>query len=277
MLRSIARRHAPALSLALLALPTLARAQGADRLHVSATWSRNVQRLHSIAADSMGLSYELSYSPSVNVDLRAIDLPVGKGAKPSLHLSGGVTADEMVLGPPTPSTNPGAFQVLDFSSGIAIEAPMEAFLPGNAGVAVRLGWSGGYLLTRTGGQNFLERSLVQLQFVRTSGALQGSTIGVGHGRDETYGWDSAAKRWDVGVALQGRLLAAPASLLPGAPPVRAGAKPAAPPLNDSRLLWAFADLDVSTDGGPGADGLRGRVGVGLDLNAFVTAVFTPLR
>jgi hypothetical protein len=266
---AITRRLAPALTVLLLACATCAHAQGADRLHISTTFSHNIQRLHSIAADTMGLSYDTSLSPSLNVDLRAIDLPVGKGVKPALHLSGAVTADEMVLGPPAQGMTVGAFQVLDFSSGIALEAPLDAFLKGNVGVAMRLGWEGGYMMTRTSGQNFLERSQGRLDFIRTGGPLQGSSIGVGYGRDEIYGWDSASHRWDVKLALQGRLINA--SPQPAAP-ARPGAKPGAPIANDARMLWAFADLDVSTDGGPGADGLRGRAGIGLDLNAFFNAL-----
>jgi hypothetical protein len=269
MLRAFMRRLAPALAVLLLASASRAYAQGADRLHVSATYSRNIQRLHSIAADTMGLSYYMSLSPALKVDLRAVDLPVGKGAKPSLHLSGGVTADEIVLGPPVQGMDVGAFQVLDFSTGIAVEAPLEAFLKGNVGMSMRLGWEGGYMMTRTGGQNFLERSQGRLDFIRTSGPLQGSMLGVGYGRDEIYGWDSAAQRWDVKLALQGRLISA--SPLPAAP-ARPGAKPGLPVANDARMLWVFADLDVSTDGGPGADGLRGRAGLGLDLNAFMNAI-----
>jgi hypothetical protein len=270
----------PAYSRAVLAIvlvaaacsvPRVVRAQAGDRLDISATWSRNIQRLHSIDADTLGLSYHMAYSPSVRADLRAIDLPMGKGAtKPALHLSGGVTLDEVVLGPPVKGMHAGVFQVMDFTSGVLLELPLETLVKGNAGVDLRIGWEGSYLLTRTGGQNFLERSKLRVDFVRATGAMQGSSFGFGKGRDETFGWDASGKRWDVRVAIQGRLVT---GAKPGAKP----APPAARPVNDTRLMWLFADADVDTDGGPGADGLRGRVGIGVDLNAFVTALFMPLR
>ena len=46
---------------------------------------------------------------------------------------------------------------------------------------VRLGWRGAYLLTRSGGQEFLTVSKLRVDFVRTSGALQGSSLGFGKG------------------------------------------------------------------------------------------------
>jgi len=266
------------LAAAVLSAPAFALAQTGERLDISATWSLNTQRLHAIGADTLGLSYHMGYSPAVRVDLRAIDLPMGKGAaKPALHFTAGVTSDEVVLGPPVNGMDVGVFPVLDFSSGVALELPLDALVKGNAGVGLRVGWEGGYILTRTGGQNFLERSKLRFDVLRTTGALQGSSFGVGKGRDETFGWDASTGRWDVRVALQGRLCTASAPAPAPAPGARPGAKPAARAVNDTRLLWLFVDADVDTDGGPGADGLRGRVGIGLDLNAFVTAVFTPLR
>ena len=274
-----ALRLAP-IALAALLAATAARAQTGDRLDISGTWSVNVQRLHAIGADTLGLSYNSSYSPTVRVDLRAIDLPMGKGAaKPSLHLIAGVAEDEEVLGPPVKGMLVGRFPVIDFSSGIVLDLPLETLVKGNAGIDLHVGWEGGYMLSRVGGQEFLERSKLRVDFVRSTGALQGSSFGFGEGRDETFGYDASVHRWDVKVCVQGRLFSAP---MP-APPVAAtkpGAKPAPPaakPVNDTRLLWLFAEGDVDTDGGPGADGLRARVGVGMDLNALVTAIFTPLR
>jgi hypothetical protein len=267
------------LAAAVLAAPAPARAQAGDRLAISATWSANVQRLHSIGADTLGLSYHRAYSPGVRMDLRAIDLPMGKGAKPALHLSASVSEDEQVLGPPVPGMDVAVFKTLDFGTGVALELPLDALVKGNPGVGLRLGWEGSYVLTRTGGQNFLERSKLRLDFLRTTGALQGSSIGAGMGRDETFGWDACSGRWDVRVALQARLFAAPMAR-PAAPAIAPGGKPAPPAVrapNDTRLMWLFVDADVDTDGGPGADGLRGRAGIGVDLNAFTTALLTPLR
>lgn len=267
------------LAAALLAAPTFVRAQATDRLDICATWSANVQRLHSIGADTLGLSVHRAFSPSVRMDLRAIDLPMGKGPKPSLHLTASVTEDEQVLGPAVQGMDVGVFRTLDFGAGVGFEFPLEALVKGNAGIGLRLGWDGNYVLTRTDGQNFLEKSKVRLDFLRTTGALQGSSIGVGMGRDETFGYDCSSGRWDVRVALLARLFTAP-NPAPAKPALAPGGRPApaaARPVNDTRLMWLFMDADLDTDGGPGADGLRGRAGIGVDLNAFVTALLTPLH
>lgn len=258
--------------------PLPAHAQTGDRFDISTYWSKNVQRLHAIGADTLGLSYGEAYGAGANVDFRVIDLPMGKGQKPALHLTGGVGTDQLVLGPAAEGMSCGEFPVIEFASGVALELPLEALVKGNAGVALRVGWDGSYMLTRTGGQSFLERSKLRVDFVRTTGALQGSTFGFGKGRDETFGYDASGGRWDVRLSVQGRVWGAPMAAAAPAAPAKPGAKPAARPVTmDGRLLWLFADVLVDTDGGIGADGLRARAGVGLDLNAFVTAVFTPLR
>lgn len=279
MRAALARPALVALLVAVAAFPGIARAQNGDRFDISATASKNIQRLHSIDADTLGLSYGTAYSGAVLVDFRAIDLPFGKGAKPSLHLTGGVTTDELILAPALPGMDTDAFPMIDFASGVFLELPLETFLKGNAGVALRVGWDGGYMLTRSGGQEFLERSKLRVDFVRTSGGLQGSSIGFGKGRDEIYGWDASSNRWDVRASLQGRIWSAP-GVAPAPPPAKPGApKPATPPRapGTGRLMWVFADIDVDTDGSTGPDGLRARVGLGLDVNAFCTALFTPLR
>lgn len=260
--------------------PSSARGETADRLDISLSVSRNVQRLHSIAADTLGLSYEMAWSPEVRVDLRAIDLPMGKtGSKPALHLAAAAALDRQVLAPPLEGMTTAAFPVIDLRGALYFDLPLDAFLKGNAGVGLRIGWEGGDMLTRTASQSFLENSRARFDFVRTSGALEGSTIGFGMGRDERFGWDAATHRWDVRVALQGRICGGPSVAAPAPAPAKAGAKapPAAKPLPGPRLLWIWADADVDTDGGPGADGLRARAGLGVDLNTLVTAIFTPLR
>jgi hypothetical protein len=142
---------------------------------------------------------------------------------------------------------------------------------------MRIGWEGDYLLTRSGGDNFLSRSKARLDFVRTSGGLQGSSVGVGMGRDDTFGWDASSGRWDVRMSIQARIVGT-SSPAP-APPLKPGAKPAPPAarIPGPRLLWLFADVDVDTDGGPFADGLRARAGLALDVAGFATAAFAPLR
>jgi hypothetical protein len=145
--------------------------------------------------------------------------------------------------------------------------PLELLRP-NASVALRVGWSGGYVPGRTGGTEFITFTKARFGFERTAGWFEGSCVEVGMGRDESYGREFAAKRWDVHVALQGRLLPPPAR----SAPAKAG-KAVAPPDETRRMLWAFVDMDVDTDGGPGPDGLQLRFGVSTDVAGILQTAF----
>jgi hypothetical protein len=266
-----------ALAASALVAPSV-RAESNDRLDLSLFLSRNVERFHSIGADTLGLSYGRSLSGGLDMDFRVLDLPAGRGAaRPSLHVSGGVRTDQRILGPAIAGMDVAVYPVLDFGAGIALEVPADVLLKGNAGVGIRLGWDGGYLLTRTGGNNFLTRSKGRFDFVRTTGGLAGTSIGIGKGRDDTFGWDAASNRWDVKLSIQGRLVSAPH----GAPPAKLALKPGAKPsppvavVDAGRMMWLFADIDIDTDGGPFADGLRARAGLALDLGGFFTGAFSP--
>jgi hypothetical protein len=208
------------------------------------------------------------------VDFRVLDLPMGKLNKPSLRLSGGMATDERILGPAAPGQLFAEYPVLEMTSGIGLELPLETLVKGNTGVSLRIGWKGAYLLTRTGGQDFLTVSKLRVDFVRTSGALAGSSLGFGKGRDESFGRDAASGRWDVKMALQGRLASVPAAPAPPAPALRPGAKPAPKPAaaERTRLLWVFLDMDVDTDGSVMADGLRAKCGLGLSLDGFANGL-----
>lgn len=280
-------RHAPS-SRALRALvgvlslvpfllaPQDARAQADDeRFELSLFFARGIERMHAIGADTLGLSYGTSWNGGLDVDFRVLDLPLGKGRKPALRLSGGMATDERILGPAIEGMLYGEYPMLEMTSGMALELPLEAVLKGNSGVSFRLGWRGAYLLTRSGGQEFLTVSKLRVDFVRTSGALQGSSLGFGKGRDETFGYDAPSGRWDVRMLLQGTLATVPgkAEAAPAAP-AKPGAKPAPKPpaVAKPRLVWAFLDVAVDTDGGVGADGLRAKVGLGLSLDGFANGL-----
>jgi hypothetical protein len=150
--------------------------------------------------------------------------------------------------------------------------PLELVRP-NTGVALKIGWSGAYTIGRTGAADFLTLSKARAGFERTAGWFEGSGIDVGMGRDDTYGRAYATTRWDVHVALRGRLLPAPVPAAPAAP-VK-GAKPAAPPAERRPIAWLFADADVDTDGGAGPDGLLLRFGIATDLAGLMQAAFEP--
>ena len=262
--------------LAALALaPSVARAQDAERFNLSAFGAYDVERFHSLGADTVGLSSNTSPDGGLLIDFRVIDLPVGKtGPRPSLHLTGGIASTSRILGPPLPGMKVGVFRVLDLACGVLLDLPFDALLKGNSGVSLRVGWDGGYLLTRSSDTNFLQRSKLRADFVRTGGPLSGSYIGFGQGDDETFGYDASTKRADVHASLQGTIVRGP-SYVPPAPPVKPGAKapPARPAIQGPRLLWIFLDVAADTDGGPGADGMRARAGIGFDVSAFATAAF----
>jgi hypothetical protein len=259
----------------LVLAPCVARAQEAERFNLSAFGAYDVERFHSLGADTVGLSSNNSPDGGLLIDFRVIDLPMGKtGPKPSLHLTGGITTTSRILGPPLEHMEVGVFKVLDLSSGVLLDLPLDVLLKGNSGVSLRIGWDGGYMLTRTSDSNFLTRSKFRMDFVRTGGALGGSLIGFGKGVDETFGYDAASGRADVHASLQGALLRG-APYVPPSPPVKPGAKPPAPKpaLPGARLMWVFLDVIVDTDGGVGADGMRARAGIGFDVSAFTTAAF----
>ncbi len=256
--------------------PQDARAQAEDeRFELSVFFARGVERMHAIGADTLDLSYGTSWTGGLDVDFRVLDLPLGKGRKPALRLAGGLATDERILGPPREGMLYAEYPVLEMTSGVALELPLEAVLKGNSGVAFRLGWRGAYLLTRSGGQEFLSVSKLRVDFVRTSGALQGSSLGFGKGRDETFGYDAPSGRWDVRMVLQGTLATVPTRVEPApAAPVKPGAKPVPKPAPapKDRLLWAFLDVAVDTDGSVGADGLRAKLGLGLSLDGLTNGL-----
>jgi hypothetical protein len=260
---------------ALILAPSIARAQEVERFNLSAFGAYGAERFHSLGADTVGLSSNNSPDGGLLIDFRVIDLPMGKtGPKPSLHLTGGITTTTRILGPPLKGMEVDVFKVLDLSGGALLDLPLDALLKGNSGVSLRLGWDGGDMLTRTSDTNFLIRSKFRMDFVRTGGPLAGSLIGFGKGVDQTFGYDAASNRADVHASLQGTVIRG-ASFVPPSPPVKPGAKPLPPKpaIPGARLMWIFLDVIVDTDGGPGADGMRARAGVGFDVSAFTTAAF----
>jgi len=257
-----------ALTLALpLLLPATQARADTERIRLVLGFARSISRFHSFTADSAGLSYGLANSPELDIDFRVLDLPMPKTPRPALHVTAGVLTDERVLGPFLPGQSLIRQPVLVLRSGAHLLLPLELVRP-NAGVAFRAGWSGAYVLGRTGGEDFLTITKARFGFERTAGWFEGSCAEVGMGRDETYGRDFASKRWDVHVALQGRLLPPPVR----SAPAKAG-KAAAPPDETRRMLWAFLDMDVDTDGGAGPDGLQLRFGLSTDVAGILQTAF----
>jgi hypothetical protein len=250
-----------------LLLPAAQARADTERIRLVLGFARSVSRFHSFEADSLGLSYGLTNSPEVGVDFRVLDLPMAKAPRPALHVTAGALTDELTLGPLLPGQPLIRRPVLVMRSGVHLVLPLELVRP-NAGVAFRVGWSGGYVLGRTGGAEFITFTKARFGFERTTGWFEGSCVEVGMGRDETYGREFAGNRWDVHVALQGRLLPPPV----GATPAKAG-KTVTPPDETRRMLWAFVDMDVDTDGGPGPDGLQLRFGLSTDVAGILQTAF----
>jgi hypothetical protein len=216
-----------ALALTAVLLPgTQARAE-AERIRLVVGFAQSLDRFHSPEADTTGLSFGRAYCGEIGVDFRVLDLPMPKAPRPALHVTAGALTDERTLGPVPPgtSTDEGTLEpvppgqpltrqaVLVLRSGVHLLIPLELLRP-NSGVAFRIGWSGAYVLERTGGAEFLTITKARFGFERTAGWFEGSCVDVGMGRDETYGREFAAKRWDVRVALQGRLLPQPSTARP---------------------------------------------------------------
>jgi hypothetical protein len=255
-----------AVALALLLPAAQARAD-TERIRLILGFARSVSRFHSFEADSMGLSYELSNSPEADIDFRVLDLPMPKTPRPALHVTAGALTDQRTLGPFLPGQPLTQEPVIVLRSGVYLLVPLELVRP-NAGVALRVGWSGAYVLRRTGGEEFITITKARFGFERTTGWFEGSCVEVGMGRDETFGREFAGKRWDAHVALQGRIL--PPPRLPA--PAKT-AKTAAPPDEPRRMVWAFVDMVVDTDGGPGPDGLRLRFGLSTDVAGILQTAF----
>jgi hypothetical protein len=226
-----------------------------------------VSRFHSIEADTSGLSYVVANSPEAEFDFRVLDLPMPKAPRPALHVTAGVLRDERVLGASRPGQPLIREPILTMRSGVYLMVPLELVRP-NAGVALRIGWSGAYVLGRTGGAEFLTVSKARVGFERTAGWFEGSCFDVGMGRDDTFGRTYATTRWDAHLALQGRLLPPPVA----AAPAKTG-KAAASPEETRRIVWAFVDVDVDTDGGAGPDGLQLRCGLATDIAGILQAAF----
>jgi hypothetical protein len=270
--RVVAGRLVPIAGLAVavaltLLLPVAQARADTERIRLMLGFARAVSRFHSVEADSIGLTYGLTNSPEADIDFRVLDLPMPKTPRPALHVTAGALRDERILGPSLPGQPPIRKVVVVLRSGAYLLVPMELVRP-NAGVALRVGWSGAYVLERTGGAEFLTITKARFGFERTAGWFEGSCVEVGMGRDETFGREFALTRWDVHVALQGRLLPPPIR----SAPAKAG-KAAAPPEEARRMLWAFVDVVVDTDGGAGPDGLQLRFGLSTDVAGILQTAF----
>jgi hypothetical protein len=141
---------------------------------------------------------------------------------------------------------------------VSLHLPLDV-LPGNGGVAFKLGYEGGYVMAREGGADFLTLSSLGFGFERTAGTFEGSSLEIATGRNETFGSEWASSRWRARVLLQSRI----GTFRPDA----AKTDPKAAPEEDHRPR-VFLQLDVDTDGKDGPDGIGFNVGLALDAGTM---------
>lgn len=264
-----ARAMGLVLALGIVLVPAGHARADAERLRVAVGFARSLNRFQSFSADSAGLSLVQAYGGDLDVDFRVFDAPLGT-TRPSLHVSVGGLSDERTLAPYLPGQTMTHMPVYILRSGAYLLVPLDLVRP-NTGVAMRLGWTGGYVMGRRGGSEFLTISKGRFGFERTGGWFEGTCVEMGMGRDDTYGRDAASGRWDVHAALHGRLLPPPARIRPG-PASKAGKATPAAPEGHARVLWAFADVVVDTDGATGPDGVIMRFGVAMDVAGALQAL-----
>ncbi len=240
------------------AVAPAASAEGDDRFHVDLEASKMFDRFQSHEADSLGLSVSSTTVMGARWSFRVIDVPAGKlSPKPALELTGRIATSERTIGAQSNGSGIGRSPVLEITNGVWLRMPLDV-LPGNGGVAFKMGFEGGYTLAREGGADFLTSSAMVFGFVRTAGTFEGSELQIATGRNEAFGSEWASGRWRGRVFLQSRL---------GTPRAAEAAKPAAgaaAAAEEDHRPRVFLQLDVDTDGKDGPDGIGFNVGLALD-------------
>ncbi len=229
-----------------------------DRFQVELEAGKLFDRFQSHEADSLGLSVSSTTVMGARWAFRVIDIPAGKlTPKPAVVLTGRIATSERTIGAQSNGGGIGRSPVLEITNGAWVRVPLDV-LPGNGGVAFKLGFEGGYTLAREGGADFLTSSALAFGFERTSGAFEGSALEIATGRNEAFGSEWASGRWRGKVFLQSRI---------GTPRTAEPAKPAAgtaAAAEEDHRPRVFLQLDVDTDGKDGPDGIGFNVGVALD-------------
>jgi len=240
-----------------------------DPLQLRVATGVQMERLHSVAADSLGHSATQGIVTRMSCDFRVFDLPMGKTEKPALHLLAESQWGRRTLpvgdfmgagytGEPVAETN-----VIEVSAGADLVIPMT-LLDAGAGSRLTLGYRGGLLLSNGGRNDFPHVKQFVFGFERTRGFFEHSSIGMAYGTNEAAGRTCGAKRWAAQMHLEGQigrgLVAAP----------RPAAKGALP--NNTSPVHVFMDLMVDTDGSVGPDLLVARTGIVLDAGRALKAV-----
>ena len=228
-----------------------------------------MERLHSVHADSMGLSATQSIVTHMSCDFRVFDLPFGK-ERPALHVLAETRLGRRAipLGEFMADTYAGApvieTSVIEVMTGARLEVPMTMLDPG-AGSRLTIGYRGGLLLSNGGRNDFPHVKQFTLGFERTRGFFEHSGLEMAYGTDEAVGRRSGAHRWAAQVHLEGQIgrsLMTPARAMTGRD------APAAP----TSPVRLFLDVQVDTDGSIGPDLLTARAGVMLDAGRALKRV-----
>lgn len=273
MSHPIAHGRRPSLAAALLLTGTLLAASAhaaEDPLQLRVATGVQMERLHSVAADSMGLSATQGIVTRMTCDFRVFDLPMGGADKPGLNLNAETqwgrrtlpVADFMgagYTGAPVAETN-----VIEVLAGLELALPMTMLDP-NAGSRLTLGYRGGMLLSNGGRNDFPHVKQFTFGFTRTRGFFEHSSIGMAYGTNEAAGRTCGSGRWAGQLHLEGQL--GRALMAPARPMTGKGAPP-----NSSSPVHVFLDVMVDTDGSVGPDLLLARTGVVLDAGRALKRV-----
>ena len=241
-----------------------------DPLQLRIATGVQMERLHSVAADSMGLSASQGLVTRMSCDFRVFDLPMGKAEKPALHLLAETQWGRRTLpvgdfmGPGYTGAPVAETHVIEVLTGMELELPMTMLDP-NAGSRLTLGYRGGMLLSNGGRNDFPHVKQFVFGFERTRGFLEHSSIGMAYGTNEAAGRTYGTKRWAATMHLEGQL---GRSLM--TPPKAMSGKGAGPSV--SSPVHVFFDVMVDTDGSVGPDLLLARTGIVLDAGRALKTV-----
>ena len=262
-----------ALALAL----TGSAAQAADEpFRLSARFGFQADRLHSVLADSLGLSVTRSTVAAIDYDFRIFSIPMAGADKPAFHLVGDVMMGKRALplqefaAPDFIGEPIQEVPVAEVLTGFLLRVPMTIVDPG-AGSALHLGYRGGLVLASGDAEqnDFPKVKQFMFGFERTRGFFEGSMIEMAYGTNEAAGREFGAHRWDAKVLLVGQIGASSAAA-PAKP--AAGRAPATAARPEGSPVQLFVELNVDTDGSIGPDLFMARGGLAFDAGRLLSHV-----
>ncbi|MEQ1834491.1 MAG: hypothetical protein ABL977_15705 [Candidatus Eisenbacteria bacterium] len=252
-----------------------APARAADEpFRLSARFGFQVDRLHSVVADSLGLSVTRSTVAAIDYDFRIFSVPMAGSDKPAFHLVGDVMMGKRAL-PLQDFAAPGFLgapiqevPVAEVLTGFLLRVPMTVVDPG-AGSALHLGYRGGLVLASGDAEqnDFPKVKQFMFGFERTRGFFAGSMVEMAYGTNESAGRAFGAHRWDAKVLVVGQIGASSGAAPAKAPVGRAPAARA-----EGSPLQLFIELNVDTDGSIGPDLFMARGGLAFDAGRVLSRV-----